>query len=108
MRTLVEMVQSRHTDQWAERHARGEVPDAWPSGLNRLAAHDNGSVWSPRYHGISEGLGRAVSKAKGAPFLDSWTAPVGNIDARLSWDERKGIPASLDPNTRVGALSFPE
>ena len=100
MRTLVEMVQSRHTDQWAERHARGEVPDAWPYGLNRLAAHGIEPVWPSRPHGLSEGLGRAVAKAAGAGFLDSWTAPVRDIDARLCWAERTGIPAALDPRTR--------
>ena len=100
MRTLVEMVQSRHTDQWAERHARGEVPDACPYGLNRLAAHGIEPVWPSRYQGLAEGLGRAVAKAAGARFLDSWTAPVRDIDARLCWDERTGIPSALDPRTR--------
>ena len=100
MRTLVEMVQSRHTDQWAERHARGEVPDAWPYGLNRLAAHGIEPVWPSRHQGLSEGLSRAVAKAAGGRFLDSWTAPVRNVDARLCWDERTGIPAALDPRTR--------
>ena len=100
MRTLVEMVQSRHTDRWAERHARGEVPDAWPYGLNRLAAHGIEPVWSPRRAGLAEGLGRAVTKAAGVRLLEGWTAPARSIDARLCWDERTGIPAALDRRTR--------
>jgi len=100
MRTLVEVVQSRHTDFWAERHARGEVPDAWPYGLNRLAAHGINPVWSPRRQGLAEGLGRAVAKAAGVRLVEGWMAPTRSIDARLCWDERTGVPAALDLRAR--------
>ena len=77
---------------WRRRHERGEVPDAWPYGLDRLAGHGlrvtPAPAWpgDPRVARLARGLGRYE-------WLESRTS-TGTPDAVLCWDERVGVPAA--------------
>ncbi|WP_169914651.1 glycosyltransferase family 4 protein [Rhodococcoides yunnanense] len=79
-------------DQWAQRHAEGEVPDRYPYGLDRVANY-----------GVDVVARRSPDPLEGIPgrlerrLSHSWRH--GSTFARggplLSWDERAGIPAVL-------------
>lgn len=100
MRTLLEIVQSSHTDLWVERHANGEVPDSIPYGLNKLEPHGISPVWPDREHGWIALAAKIAAKITGVRFVESLHTPISGIEARLCWDERTGIPAAMDPRTR--------
>lgn len=100
MRTLLEIVQSSHTDQWIERHANGQVPDSLPYGLNKLAQHGISPIWPDRAHGWIALAARIAAKFTGVHCVETWNTPINAIEARLCWDERTGIPAAMDPRTR--------
>ena len=99
MRTLIEIVQSIHTDQWEQRHANGEVPDMKPYGLNKLVNHGITPVWPDREDGLASLAARVAAKLTSVRCLESWNMPINTIEARLCWDERTGIPAAMDPRT---------
>jgi glycosyltransferase involved in cell wall biosynthesis len=100
MRTLIELHQSSHTDEWESRHINGDVPDRRPYGLHKLALHGIEPVWPDRLHGWRASCGRVVAKLTGLRCVEAWQASVNGIGARLCWDERLGIPAALDLRTR--------
>ena len=96
---LVELRPTLDVDKWAERHARGEVPDRVPYGLNRLA--DEGMsvlvrrppkswpvVQFSRISAKLTGGARWPENAFGRP------APSA-ADARLFFDECSAVPALL-------------
>lgn len=100
MRTLIQVVQSSHTDHWEARHARGEVPDVRPYGLNKLEHFSINPVWPDREHGWVELAAKIAAKITGVRCVQGWCTPIHGIEARLCWDERTGIPAAMDPRTR--------
>lgn len=100
MRTLLELFQSSHTDQWVVRHANGEVPDVRPYGLNKLEFHGIDPVWPDRMHGLVAQGAKVAAKITGVRLVEGWYASISGVEARLCWDERTGIPAALDPRTK--------
>jgi glycosyltransferase involved in cell wall biosynthesis len=100
MRTLLEIVQSTHTDQWLERHANGEVPDCLPYGFNKLERHGIKPVWPSRKDGWIAIAAKITAKLTSVRCVEGWHTPIDGIEARLCWDERTGIPAAVDRRTR--------
>ncbi|MEU4424435.1 glycosyltransferase family 4 protein [Actinoplanes sp. NPDC024001] len=77
---------------WQRRHALGEVPDAWPYGLDRMAAHGIRVTPAPVYTG-NEQLARLARAAGRFQWLEARTK-AGKPDVVLCWDERVGVPAA--------------
>ena len=77
---------------WRRRHARGEVPDSWPYGLDRLASYGVRVTPAPAYTGDAR-LARAARGLGRYEWLESRTSS-GTPDAELCWDERVGVPAA--------------
>ncbi|GAA0450195.1 glycosyl transferase [Paractinoplanes deccanensis] len=93
-------------DDWRRRHERGEVPDAWPYGLDRMAAHGVRVTPAPAYTGdprvarLARGLGGRYE------WLESRTS-AGAPDAVLCWDERVGVPSARNargPKVLTGVI----
>ena len=83
------------TEDWRRRHAAGEVPDALPYGLDRLAHHG----WTPRPHAAGWAASRpgqvvrGVTRRLGGGYdwgLAATARP--RADVVVSWDERAGAP----------------
>ncbi|MDT0166879.1 glycosyltransferase [Actinotalea sp. AC32] len=82
------------TAAWRRRHAAGEVPDAYPYGLDRLAAHGYAvRDWRPSPSVVDRARG-VVRRVGGG--ID-WLAPgvPHGPEVVLSWDERMGVPLAL-------------
>lgn len=95
MRVYVELSPRLHPDEWARRHADGEVPDHSPYGLDRLAHHGVEPVMRvPRRGRVTERIGRAVRHRLGGY---EWMEALrfNSCDAVLCWDEYSGVPAVL-------------
>ena len=93
---------------WADRHAAGEVPDAQPYGLDRLAGH--GFEITDRQIAERAGghrhLGRRVPRRLGGGVdwgLALAAAPAA--DVVLGWDERVGAPLALRHGDRLPVVS---
>ncbi len=88
--------------EWQHRHARGEVPDAWPYGLDRMRAHGVDVTPAPAYRGdarlarLARGLGRYE-------WLEART-PLPDTDVVLCWDERSGVPAARSHRVITGVI----
>jgi glycosyltransferase involved in cell wall biosynthesis len=95
VRVYVELSHGLHPAEWAARHARGEVPDHWPYGLDRLAHYDVQPIMrAPRRGRVAERIGRAARhRLGGYEWLDALR--LNNCDAVLCWDEYSGVPAIL-------------
>lgn len=84
------------TQQWRRRHADGRVPDAYPYGLHRLAAHgfdvrEASALAGPAAVRLGRGAVRRLAGGYdwvGAALLRP------DADVVLSWDERLGVPAA--------------
>jgi glycosyltransferase involved in cell wall biosynthesis len=93
----VELAPTLDSEDWSRRHARGEVPDRLPYGLDRLASHGVVPRCRPplRRRAVSF-LDRAARKAGGYQWLESLlSTPPAGASARVCWDERTGVPAVL-------------
>lgn len=94
-------------DAWTARHAAGQVPDAVPYGLDRMAAHGIRLVVPPRpSSGVVARRLRGVVRRSGGGF--EWTsalAPPPAADVVLSWDERRGIPLAANRRLRVPVVT---
>ena len=96
---LVELRPTLDVDKWAERHARGEVPDRVPYGLNRLA--DEGmSVLvrrPPRSWPVAQFSRVGAKLTGGATWPENVLGrPAPSVaDARLFFDECTSVPALL-------------
>ncbi|MCK9900281.1 group 1 glycosyl transferase [Parafrankia colletiae] len=94
----VDVLLSRALDPyaWERRHTRGEVPDAWPYGLNRLADHGfrvTAAAPNVRHSALGARAARAVG---GFEWLEVAARPVRrDAAAVMCWDERAGVPAAL-------------
>jgi glycosyltransferase involved in cell wall biosynthesis len=101
MRACLELRPSVHPDDWAARHRRGEVPDHWPYGLDRLANYGiKPGFRRPLSGRVSKRIARAL-RAKGGGFewLESAVSLVSRerrrSDIILCWDEYAGVPAVM-------------
>jgi glycosyltransferase involved in cell wall biosynthesis len=95
-RAWVALAASLDVDTWARRHAAGEVPDRWPYGLDRLAAH--GFALAPRQplQGIGRQAARAGRQLGGYQWWEGVSRrPPSSADVALCWDERAGVPLAL-------------
>ncbi|ABW10209.1 glycosyl transferase group 1 [Parafrankia sp. EAN1pec] len=104
-RPVVDVLLSRGLDpyDWERRHARGEVPDVWPYGLNRLA--DHGFRTSGSLPAVSHRApGARATRALGG--FEWREVAARRIDAAaeavLCWDERAGVPAASMERWRGG------
>lgn len=88
---------------WSHRHADGEVPDASPYGLHRLAAHGVVPVFRARLRQPAlEWISRKVrDRSEGLELIGALASRVDtrlrDVDAVLGMDERTGIAAALVP-----------
>jgi glycosyltransferase involved in cell wall biosynthesis len=76
--------------EWERRHARGEVPDAWPYGLDRMAGHGVRVASAPVYAGDAR-LARAARGVGRYEWMESRIS-TGSPDVVMCWDERVGVP----------------
>lgn len=101
---LVELSPTLDLEEWARRHACGEVPDRVPYGLHRIG--DYGLSVLPRIRpqsgpvvrgfrigGKLTGGGRWLETMLGQPSPSA-------ADVRLFWDERCAVPGLLMNGTR--------
>jgi glycosyltransferase involved in cell wall biosynthesis len=103
---LVELSPSLDADEWARRHASGEVPDRAPYGLDRLAEADLAVLFRklPHARPVVQ-ASRAVGKLTGGARWESLLAKPASADARFFWEERSAIPVLL--TRRRGSPSGP-
>src|SRR5947209_19136254 len=97
MRAHLEVSHELHPDEWARRHAAGEVPDHWPYGLHRLADHGVPVIMrKPAGGRVAGRIGRAArNRGGGLEWLDALRGAPREAEAVLCWDERTGVPALL-------------
>lgn len=103
MRAWMEFQHTVDPADWARRHARGEVPDAWPYGLDRLAHHGVEVAARPPVGGA---LARSVARAGRSLGSYQWIEaladrPPRGTDVAVSWEERSGVPRALLDGRRV-------
>lgn len=102
MRAFVPLPHGLSDQAWQDRHGRGEVPDRSPYGLHKLAESgidvEFGSTDLAR---IPARLAASVRYRTGGlevveAFAQRKHRQLTEADVVLSYDERTGIPASLD------------
>ncbi len=76
---------------WERRHAAGEVPDRWPYGLDRLAAHGVAVRPAP-VPPAAPRLGRVLRAAGGYEWWESRSVRGSGPGLDFCWDERVGVP----------------
>lgn len=82
-------------EEWARRHARGEVPDELPYGLDRLAGPGITLHVDPPPQGRDALVSRLLRASTRAY---EWVGPSGADsvpEVCFAWDERVGIPMAL-------------
>lgn len=91
----IRLTPSLDLNAWERRYLAGEVPDAWPYGLNRLQAHGL-QVHADR---LTAGSQFANRLTRAAGFGYNWVQalrPVAvDTDVDLAWDEYTGVPLCL-------------
>ena len=102
MRVHVDLAEELDVADWSARHARGEVPDVVPYGLDKLAAHGVTVDFRRPLHGRTAEFARKVrGRTRQIDFVSSagWALRRARrtADAALCWDERTGVPAALVP-----------
>lgn len=102
MRVHVDLADELDVADWSARHARGEVPDVVPYGLDKLSAHGITTEFRRPLHGrAAEVAAKVRGRTRQIDFLSmaGWglRPQRRSADAALSWDERTGIPAALLP-----------
>jgi glycosyltransferase involved in cell wall biosynthesis len=101
VRARLELASELHPARWADRHAQGEVPDAWPYGLQRLAGYGVApQLRAPLRGRLADRVGRALRhRGGGMEWLDSAAAlatpNAWRAEVIVAWDERTGVPAVL-------------
>ncbi|CAM3450897.1 glycosyltransferase family 4 protein [Kibdelosporangium persicum] len=95
MRAYLELSHGLHPAEWSIRHARGEVPDHWPYGLDRMVNHGVQPIMRiPARGRVVERIGRAARhRLGGYEWADAFRRNTG--DVILCWDEYSGVPAAL-------------
>ncbi|MDN5750216.1 MAG: glycosyltransferase family 4 protein [Pseudonocardia sp.] len=102
MRVHVDLAEELDVAEWSARHARGEVPDVVPYGLDKLSAHGIAAEFRRPLHGRTADFARKVrGRTRQMDFVSSagWAMRRARrtADAALCWDERTGVPAALVP-----------
>jgi glycosyltransferase involved in cell wall biosynthesis len=97
MKVWLELGPTLDTADWQARHARGEVPDAWPYGLDRLRRSGMEVAAGAPPRGADALAARVLRRAGGQ--FQWWEAarrrvPPGT-DVVACWAERAGVPVAL-------------
>jgi glycosyltransferase involved in cell wall biosynthesis len=96
VRALLALVHTLDPQDWARRHAAGEVPDAWPYGLDRLAAAGVHLDPRPGLTGAHATVARGLRQLGGYSWWEAARTRVpAGVDVVLSWEERVGVPLAL-------------
>ncbi|MCV7334461.1 glycosyltransferase family 4 protein [Mycolicibacterium senegalense] len=99
MRAYIPLPHGLSATTWAERHHRGEVPDASPYGLHKLADHGVDVTFGEVAPGrIVERVAASVRyRTSGLELVEGLlTARVRrHADVVVAYDERTGVPAAL-------------
>lgn len=110
MRVHIPLPVGTSASRWAQRHARGEVPDRSPYGLHHLTEHG----WEVTF-GDRELTGLTARVARSARYRTSGLELVDvaadlhrmsrkESDVVLGYDERTGVPAALAPGRRYAPV----
>lgn len=101
IRTFVTLSSSVSVEDWADRHSLGEVPDATPYGLHRLANYDIAVQFRSQTFGkVASRISRGFRhRTGGLEMFESLTdfrlQSRASTDVVLAYDERTGVPAAL-------------
>lgn len=87
---------------WPDRHARGEVADALPYGLDKMARHGITTTFRRPLTGLPLKVARRVrgrlDHADPVSIgVDALRRDRRRADAILCWNERSGVPSALVP-----------
>jgi glycosyltransferase involved in cell wall biosynthesis len=91
-------------EQWASRHARGEVPDRLPYGLHRLARPGRSLDVDVPPRGMWALAGRASRAVTGGYELFRLRRSR-SADVEVAWDEGVGIPTALKARSGVAVAT---
>lgn len=82
--------------EWRRRHAAGDVPDAFPYGLDRMAEHGYVATNhpSPPSGPADRLLAKGLHRVGGYDWWETWRRR-GQDGISLCWDERVGVPLAL-------------
>lgn len=106
MRTWIELGPSLDVSRWVERHARGEVPDATPYGLDRLTGHGHRVSFRPTSTPPVTAASRAVRRVSGLQWPEALTTrPPRGTELALAWDERAGVPRAAISASRLAVAT---
>lgn len=103
IRVHVALAEELEVADWSARHARGEVPDVVPYGLDKLGDHGiTAEFRQPLRNPAAVMLAQKVrGRARDLDFLSTARGALRRerrtADAILCWDERTGVPAALIP-----------
>lgn len=101
MKVYVELAECLDVAEWGARHARGEVPDATPYGLHRIATADATAPVLLAFRAPpTPRLQLAARKVRGRlggidPLPTMLDRRRSSADVVLCMDERAGVPAAL-------------
>lgn len=99
----VDLAAGLDADDWSLRNETGEVPDASPYGLHRLANYGVNTVFRPPLSqpALSWVNAKVRNRASGLELVGALAARtesrLRNVDAVLGMDERTGMAAALAP-----------
>ena len=99
----VELSHTLDPDDWAARHARGEVPSRVPYGLEHLELLGFPLQLPPPLRGAARQGARLVAAAAGGLRVAEAVAAsraARSCAVRLCWDENRGVPAAIDESRR--------
>ncbi|WP_158166248.1 glycosyltransferase family 4 protein [Mycolicibacterium smegmatis] len=104
MRAYIPLPNGLSATAWGERYRRGEVPDASPYGLHRLADHGIDVTFGEVSAGrVTRRVAASVRyRTAGLELVEGLAALRESraADAVLAYDERTGVPAALLPGRR--------
>jgi glycosyltransferase involved in cell wall biosynthesis len=112
MRAYIPLAHGLSATSWRERYALGDVPDASPYGLHKLAEHDVEVTFGETEFGrVSERVARSVRhRTYGAEMLEGLYESAARhrrrADVVLAYDERTGIPAELFRTSRHAPIAL--
>lgn len=99
MRAYIPLPHGLSATAWAERHSRGEVPDASPYGLHKLTDHGIDVTFGETTLGrVGERIAASVRyRTSGLELVEGLveTRARRDADGVLAYDERTGVPATL-------------
>ncbi|AKS30607.1 glycosyltransferase family 4 protein [Mycolicibacterium goodii] len=104
MRAYIPLPNGLSATAWGERYRRGEVPDASPYGLHKLACHGIDVTFGEVSAGrVTQRVAASVRyRTAGLELVEALatTGETRDADAVLAYDERTGVPAALLPGRR--------